>query len=148
LISKGCGTYTNKIDNWSLGVILYICLVGYPPFTDEDPKVSLEKQIKLGLYEFPDEYWSSVSAEAKEIIKRLMCINPNKRASLDEILEHEWIKNDLEMQKKAHELMYPSGSTNGEETIMSKKRNRNELEIDSVKNSSAEVSSNKKTKKQ
>jgi serine/threonine-protein kinase CHEK2 len=141
LITKGSGAYTNKIDNWSLGVILYICLAGYPPFSDEDSKVSLEKQIRQGLYEFHDEFWSSVSAEAKDVIKRLICVNPSKRASLGEILEHEWIKNDTDMQKKADALMYPSGA-NCEE-IMAKKRDRNELEVNSVKNGSQETSSKK-----
>ena len=110
LTTKGEAAYTNKIDNWSLGVILYICLVGYPPFSDEDTKVSLEKQIVNGMYEFPSEFWSDISKEAIHLIKRLLCLNPEKRASLEEVLEHEWIREDKEMLKKAHQLMFTSES--------------------------------------
>lgn len=112
LLNKGISAYTNKIDNWSLGVILFICLSGYPPFSDEDKKHKLETQIKNGVYDFPDEHWSHVSYGAKDVIRRLLCTDPVQRATLDEILEHEWIKSDAEMQRKAHALMYPNESMN------------------------------------
>ncbi len=105
MLTRGEGTYTNKIDNWSLGVILYICLVGYPPFSDENSTVSLEKQIMHGLYDFPDQYWSGISADAIQLVQRLLCLNPEKRATLEEVLEHRWIKNDLEMKRIADDLM-------------------------------------------
>lgn len=107
LITRGAGTYTNKIDNWSLGVILYICLVGYPPFSDETSQANLEKQIINGIYDFPDQYWSEISSDAIDVVKRLLCTDPEKRASLDEILEHPWIKNDPDAVRKATDLMYP-----------------------------------------
>ena len=105
IVSKGEGTYTNKIDNWSLGVILYICLVGYPPFNDENPMISLEEQIKKGIYDFPKEDWHKVSKDAIDLVKKLLCIDPNKRATLEEVLDHKWIKDDLAMKSKAHSLM-------------------------------------------
>jgi serine/threonine-protein kinase Chk2 len=104
LLTRGEGTYTNKIDNWSLGVILYICLVGYPPFNDEKGQTSLEKQIVNGLYEFPDVYWSHVSREAIHLIKRLLCVDPDTRATLEEVLGHVWLR-DGEMRRKAEDLM-------------------------------------------
>lgn len=101
LITKGGGVYTKKIDNWSLGVILYIILVGFPPFSDEN----LEKQIKEGNYDFNDEAWYKVSNDAKHVIRRLMCVEPANRASLEEILAHNWIDGDVAMKATAHRLM-------------------------------------------
>lgn len=105
LESKGEDSYTNKIDNWSLGVILYICLAGYPPFSEENSSLSLDKQIKQGVYDFPREHWKGVSKTAIDLIRRLMCVDPNKRATLDEVLQHDWIRDDAEMKSKAHKLM-------------------------------------------
>ena len=101
-MSNGEGKYTNKIDNWSLGVILYICLVGFPPFGEEN----LDKQIREGIYDFLDEAWSSVSSLAIDVIKKLLQVDPNERASLEQILEHDWIRNDTQMLARAHELMF------------------------------------------
>lgn len=101
LTTKGEGLYTKKIDNWSLGVILYIILVGFPPFSDEN----LEQQIKAGRYDFTDEAWTKVSDDAKHVIKRLMCVEPTNRASLEEILDHQWISSDSAMKQIAHKLM-------------------------------------------
>ena len=84
---------------------MYICLVGYPPFSDEG-SVKLEDQIKTGSYEFLDEFWSDVSENAKDLIRKLLCVDPEKRISLDDALEHDWIKNDFEMKRKAYKLMY------------------------------------------
>lgn len=111
LLNKGVSAYTNKIDNWGLGVILFICLSGYPPFADENNPKHVENQIKNGVYDFPDEYWSHVSRDAKDVIKRLLCTDPVRRATLEEILEHEWIKSDVAMQRKAHALMYPTSES-------------------------------------
>jgi serine/threonine-protein kinase CHEK2 len=129
LITRGAGCYTNKVDNWSLGVILYICLSGYPPFNEEDTSVSLENQIKRGMYNFKGDEWSSVSIDAIDLIRKLMCIEPENRFSLDEVLEHKWIKNDFDMKLKANRLMYPENESDASmnEGIGAKKRNLNEV---------------------
>lgn len=116
LQTKGEGSYTNKIDNWSLGVILYILLVGYPPFSEENTQVSLEKQITRGMYEFPKEFWSNVSGDAIDLVKKLMCVDPVKRASLEQVLEHRWIKYDAKMKEKAERLMYPNRSSSSSDS--------------------------------
>lgn len=108
LKTKGEAAYTNKIDNWSLGVILYICLVGYPPFSDENSHTSMEQQIIQGAYDFPYDYWSNISKEAVDLIKKLMCTDPDKRITLNEVLEHKWLKDSLDVTTRAHQLMFPS----------------------------------------
>lgn len=108
LISKGESSYTNKIDNWSLGVILYICLAGYPPFSEEDSSMPLDQQIKNGKYDFPKQFWSDVSKDAIDLIKKLLTTNPDKRYTLEQVLEHRWIKSDAKMKEKAAALMYPT----------------------------------------
>uniref|UniRef100_A0A8C1KLG7 calcium/calmodulin-dependent protein kinase n=1 Tax=Cyprinus carpio TaxID=7962 RepID=A0A8C1KLG7_CYPCA len=72
------------------GVILYILLVGYPPFWDEDQH-RLYQQIKAGAYDFPSPEWDTVTPEAKDLINKMLTINPAKRITAAEALKHPWI---------------------------------------------------------
>ncbi|XP_077596405.1 calcium/calmodulin-dependent protein kinase type II subunit alpha isoform X1 [Stigmatopora nigra] len=74
------------------GVILYILLVGYPPFWDEDQH-RLYQQIKAGAYDFPSPEWDTVTPEAKDLINKMLTINPSKRISAAEALKHPWISH-------------------------------------------------------
>jgi serine/threonine protein kinase len=76
---------------WSIGVITYILLGGYPPFHDDNQK-ALFKKIKNAEYEFHDEYWSEVSEEAKDLIRHLLKINPVERYTAEEALNHPWVR--------------------------------------------------------
>uniref|UniRef100_A0A8C4R034 calcium/calmodulin-dependent protein kinase n=1 Tax=Eptatretus burgeri TaxID=7764 RepID=A0A8C4R034_EPTBU len=82
--------YGKPVDMWACGVILYILLVGYPPFWDEDQH-RLYQQIKAGAYDFPSPEWDTVTPEAKSLINQMLTINPAKRITAAEALKHPWI---------------------------------------------------------
>jgi hypothetical protein len=75
---------------WSVGVITYILLCGFPPFYDEN-NAELFRQIKAGAYDFPSPYWDEVSDLAKDLISRLLVVDPAKRLSAAEVLAHPWV---------------------------------------------------------
>ncbi|XP_072154314.1 calcium/calmodulin-dependent protein kinase type II alpha chain isoform X4 [Bemisia tabaci] len=82
--------YGKPVDIWACGVILYILLVGYPPFWDEDQH-RLYSQIKNGAYDYPSPEWDTVTPEAKNLINQMLTVNPAKRITALEALKHPWI---------------------------------------------------------
>jgi len=87
--------YGREVDWWSLGVILYILLCGFPPFHDEHNNLKrLYKKIKSGNYSFPSPYWDEVSEEAKDLVSKLLTVDPSKRAGAKEVLNHPWLQNN------------------------------------------------------
>ncbi|XP_059098054.1 calcium/calmodulin-dependent protein kinase type II delta chain-like isoform X7 [Tigriopus californicus] len=84
--------YGKAVDIWACGVILYILLVGYPPFWDEDQH-RLYAQIKAGAYDYPSPEWDTVTPEAKNLINQMLTVNPQKRIKSEEALKHPWICN-------------------------------------------------------
>jgi calcium-dependent protein kinase len=91
--------YDQKCDLWSCGVILYILLVGYPPFRGNSQKELLANIVK-GQYSLTGSEWSRVSIEAKDLISKLLELDTKKRYSADEALKHPWM------------LKFSKGSTN------------------------------------
>lgn len=85
--------YGKEVDYWSIGITLYILLCGFPPFYDED-NTALFEQIKSGTFEFPSPYWDDVSDIAKDLISKLLKVDPSERLQGDEILEHPWFQGD------------------------------------------------------
>ena len=110
-LSKQCGTpsyvapeillrfpYGTKADMWSVGIILYILLAGYPPFI-EDAYPELFGKIIQADYEFEEEYWESISSDAKDLVRSLLEVNPKKRLSAKEALNSKWINsNDCDLE--------------------------------------------------
>ncbi len=82
--------YGKAVDLWSLGVILYILLCGFPPFFHER-SAELYKQIKRGEYDFPSPYWDDISNSAKDLVKHLLCVDPTTRYTADQVLSHPWV---------------------------------------------------------
>lgn len=106
LLTVACGTpgyvapevlkglaYGKEVDMWSIGVILYILLCGFPPFYDDNNK-KLFLQISNANYCFPDPYWTNVSNSAKDLIRNLLVVDPTKRLTPDQVLQHPWMFED------------------------------------------------------
>lgn len=83
-------SYGCEVDIWSMGVICYVLLSGYPPFYDDDQR-KLFKKIKDGRYYFHDEYWSSISKDAMDLIRKMLCVNQKERWSARQLLRHRWM---------------------------------------------------------
>jgi len=86
--------YGKPVDMWSIGVITYILLGGYPPFYN-DNQSKLFAIIKKGQYEFHKNYWGNISNEAKDFIRGLLTLDASKRLSANEALAHPWLSPDL-----------------------------------------------------
>ncbi|KAI2664975.1 Serine/threonine-protein kinase Chk2 [Labeo rohita] len=99
--------YTKAVDYWSLGLCVYLycqSLGGYPPFNTECSTMSVREQIINGHYRFIPSQWKKVSNEAKDLIKKLLVVDPEKRLSVEDALAHPWL-NDDEMRNTANQLM-------------------------------------------
>ena len=83
--------YNEKCDIWSMGVILYILLCGYPPFNGKNNR-ELYNEIQFREPDFSGEEWENVSPDAKKLIKMCLIKDMNKRPSAKEILKNRWLK--------------------------------------------------------
>ncbi len=87
-------------DLWSVGVVVYILLVGYPPFMKETQN-ELFQQIRTGSWDFVDEDWEHISAEAKELVSKLLVVDPAQRWTVEQALKSAWISEpNLESMNK------------------------------------------------
>ncbi|XP_066459774.1 serine/threonine-protein kinase Chk2 isoform X1 [Eleutherodactylus coqui] len=105
LNTAGTGGYSRAVDYWSLGVILFICLSGYPPFSESNCNRPLKDQITLGLYNFIPAAWQHVPQPALDLVKKLLVIDPEERLTTKQALEHPWLQDD-NMKSFADRLMY------------------------------------------
>jgi len=84
--------YHKEVDMWSLGVIAYILLCGYPPFYDSN-QAQLFKKIRKGQYQFEPEFWDQVSDDAKDLVKGLLLVDVASRFTVEDVLKHPWVQN-------------------------------------------------------
>ncbi|KAM9992734.1 hypothetical protein ACTFIY_010168 [Dictyostelium cf. discoideum] len=85
--------YDKEVDMWSIGVITYILLCGFPPFYG-DTVPEIFEQIMEANYEFPEEYWGGISKEAKDFIGKLLVVDVSKRLNATNALNHPWLKSN------------------------------------------------------
>ncbi|XP_077337285.1 uncharacterized protein LOC143982448 [Lithobates pipiens] len=111
IMSTACGTpgyvapevlaqrpYSKAVDCWSIGVITYILLCGYPPFYEETESKLFEK-IKDGTYEFESPFWDDISKSAKDFISCLLEKDPKKRYNCEKALKHPWIAGNTALRR-------------------------------------------------
>ena len=100
--------YDVSCDMWSLGVIMYIMMGGYRPFRGEGEEVM--KQIRYGEYKFHKRYWNHISDDAKNLITRMLTVDPMKRITAEKALRNRWIQADrnslqgVELSKNMQDL--------------------------------------------
>ncbi|KAG0429292.1 hypothetical protein HPB47_023786 [Ixodes persulcatus] len=92
--------YDKSCDMWSLGVIMYILLCGFPPFySNHGLAISpgMKKRIRAGQYDFPNPEWKNVSQDAKDLIRGLLRTDPSQRLNIEEVLANKWIAKYTEV---------------------------------------------------
>uniref|UniRef100_A0A665W408 Checkpoint kinase 2 n=1 Tax=Echeneis naucrates TaxID=173247 RepID=A0A665W408_ECHNA len=100
--------YGLAVDAWSLGVLLFVCLGGYPPFHESFGRQSITDQIIRGEFTMVESKWRNISDPAKDVVRKLLVVDPMKRMTIDETLQHRWLQDHV-MMETAHRMMYPGG---------------------------------------
>jgi len=95
--------YDREVDMWSIGVITYILLCGFPPFYSESVPEVFE-QIMKAEYDYPEEYWDEISPEAKDFIDHLLVVDVQKRMTAEQCLSHAWLRLESRKEKKRSTL--------------------------------------------
>nr|CAD7569710.1 unnamed protein product [Timema californicum] len=168
LQNKGHGSYTKKVDVWSLGLVLYdagllstaaegqtavpkvpgfiTILAGYFPFKDSDT-LRLINEIVHGLYSFNKKPWTKVSDDAKNLIQKMMTLDPEKRLSINEVLNHQWLK-DKDLKKEVKNLLKKNKNDYNQKQFYRTQLNKQGRRLTSGSNSDETVGPSPKKVKQ
>lgn len=100
--------YDKSCDMWSVGVILYIMLCGYPPFYSEIPNQPITQRMRnnilSGQFDFPRREWEKITDNAKDLIRHLLCVEASDRIGVEELLRHPWL---VHINVPSHNLPSP-----------------------------------------
>lgn len=97
--------YDQTVDNWTLGVLMYVILCGYHPFDmyGDSPEADLMKRIEKVEYDFDDEVWLEITQDAQDIITKLLQSTPKRRMTCTELLETPWINGKIDVKNATNE---------------------------------------------
>ena len=87
--------YSKSVDMWAMGCVLYTLLCGFPPFYDESIQVLTEK-VARGQYTFLSPWWDGISKPAQDLVSHLLTVDPDKRYTIQQFLDHPWIRKSNE----------------------------------------------------
>ncbi|GAV28378.1 hypothetical protein PMKS-001849 [Pichia membranifaciens] len=85
--------YNKSVDMWSVGVLLYVCLCGFPPFSEELGPPSMRQQILEAKFAFYSPYWDDIGDISLDLISRLLVAKPDQRLSVRQAISHPWFEN-------------------------------------------------------
>ncbi|KAI1324799.1 CAMK/CAMK1 protein kinase [Xylariaceae sp. FL0255] len=100
--------YSKSVDMWAMGCVLYTLLCGFPPFYDESIEVLTEKVAK-GQYTFLSPWWDDISKSAQDLISHLLTVDPDKRYTIKEFLNHPWIRGSGPTPREEKRQLNPDG---------------------------------------
>jgi len=112
--------YDEKVDIWSIGVIMYILLCGFPPFYAPNNQQLFEK-IQKGDFQFLSPFWDEISQSAKDLIKKMIVVDPNVRLSAEQVLKDPWVSGHSASDRNLVSAINSLKKTNkeGKTTVLS-----------------------------
>lgn len=102
------GNYSTKVDLWLAGVLLYVCLCGFPPFSDDLAPPSMRDQILSGKYAFFSPYWDEISDSALDLISKMLVVDPQQRLDVCDTMSHFWFDESIEAEQATRDPVFPN----------------------------------------